>query len=448
MVSAATLAAFRYGYGPRPDGAKVRDAAGLLASLPDAGLPFTDDWDTRSAIFEMIRQARRDRDRGVDGSMQRSRSANRAFAQYLRRDQRRAVQAAMASPTGFDQRLLAFWIDHFTAAQTFPRLSLALPHMHATAIGPHITGRFKDMLRAVITHPAMVMYLDQGRSFGPNSPAGLERGRGLNENLARELLELHTLGVDAGYTQTDVRELAELLTGLAHGPDGYAFYRGRVEPGPETVMGRTYHSDRPGIEPIAQVLDDLAAHPETAHHLARKLVVHFLGAPAPRDLVADMADAYLAADTRLTALYDVMLHDTRAWHPRAVKARTPFEFVVASLRAAGTDPAQLSGLRPREVNRDFLQPLAQMGQPLWRPQGPDGWPEAPEAWITPVGLSARLRWSDGFAKRMLGGSDPRDFLDTAVGDAASPTLRFAVAGAEDRIEGHVIVLASPEFNRR
>jgi uncharacterized protein (DUF1800 family) len=304
------------------------------------------------------------------------------------------------------------------------------------------------MLRAVVQHPAMLVYLDQAGSFGPNSPAGRDRDRGMNENLAREILELHTLGVDAAYSQEDVRAFAELLTGLSHGPEGFVFRARRAEPGAETVLGRRYGDGSADLAPVLQALDDMAAHPATARHLARKLVVHFLGVPAPDDLVATMAAAYLDADTDLRALYDALLADPRAWAPPFAKARTPFEFLVAALRAGGVAPAEITALADGAVQRTILRPLAEMGQPLWRATGPDGWPEAPEAWITPAGLAARLRWSQGFAERVLTDTDPRAFLDTALGDAASPGLRFAVAGAEQRREGLVLVLASPEFNRR
>lgn len=452
MVSPETIAAFRFGYGPRQGGRVVGDAASLLASLPaPRSAPRTalaDDWEARYAIYQGIAAARKDRRRGAEGAQARNKAADRAYMAQVRRDEARAIQTAISAPIGFAERLLAFWSDHFTVAAQGYVVRLALPHMHATAIAPHINGRFKDMLRAVTQHPAMLNYLDQTRSYGPNSPAGQDRGRGLNENLAREVLELHTLGIGAPYTQEDVRQLAELMTGLAYGPKGFVFRRRWVEPGPETVLGRSYGGYAPIVAPVEAAMNDLAAHPATARHLASKLVVHFLGTPAPEDLVARMAEAYLGADTRLSALYEVMLADPRAWSSEFRKARTPFEFLVAAHRAAGTDPARFDRLTPKQVRTEIVEPLGRMGQPFWRPSGPDGWPEAPETWISPVGLSARLRWSDTFTKEALQLSDPRAFLDLAVGDKASAALRFAVAGAESRSEGHVLVLASPEFNRR
>lgn len=452
MASPATIAAFRYGYGPAagagPNGTTPTVLLRELRRQSRAAEAAPDDWPSRSALHTELRIARRERREGVDGAEPRNFAINTALRRMQRADQRAAITRALESRDGFDRRLVAFWADHFTVVRSNQVNTLQLPHLRENAIAPHVTGRFADMLRAVTLHPAMLVYLDQTASFGPLSPAGLDQGRGLNENLAREILELHTLGVDAAYSQKDVREFAELLTGLSHGPKGFVFRQRRAEPGSETVLGTHYGTGEADLAPILEALDDLAAHPATARHLARKLLVHFLGSPAPEDLVDDMAAAYLAKDTRLDAFYEVMLSDPRAWTPTFSKARTPFEFIVAALRAGGVTGAEIATLSGREVNTYFLRPLAEMGQPLWQANGPDGWPETPETWITPVGLAARLRWSQAFVERALSGTDPRDFLETAIGDAASGTLRFAVSGAEQRSEGLVLVLASPEFNRR
>lgn len=448
MIPPATLAAFRFGYGPAPDGAGPGDAAGLLASLAETGTAARDDWDDRHALLRERRAARKDRRAQVAGAEARNRKINTAYRELRLRDHKIRLSAAVGAPVGFDQRLRAFWDDHFTIQAQDATLKLLLPHFHTQAIAPHITGRFRDMLRAASTHPAMLLYLDQTRSYGPNSRAGQRRGLGLNENLAREILELHTLGVDANYAQADVREFAELLTGLHWDAEGFRFRPLRAEPGAETVLGQRYGGDDADLAPVLAALDDLAAHPETARHLARKLVVHFIGAPAPADLVGTMAEAYLGADTSLMALYEAMLRDKRAWAPAFAKVRQPFELIAAACRSAGFDAAQIMAQRPGVIARDLLNQQARMGQLPWRPDGPDGWAEDPETWITPVGLAARLRWAQDFSARHLGDHDPRAFLNAALGPRASAVLRSAVAGAESRRDGLTLVLASPEFNRR
>ncbi|MEM1077096.1 MAG: DUF1800 domain-containing protein [Pseudomonadota bacterium] len=447
MIPPDTLAAFRFGYGPSPHAPGPRSAAGLLASLrPRNAAP--DDWAARHALLTARQAARKDRREQKDGAEARNTAINRALRNQRLKDHQTRLAETVGAPSGFDQRLRAFWDDHFTIEAQASTLTLLLPHFHSQAIAPHIGGRFRDMLRAASTHPAMLLYLDQTRSFGPNSRAGQRRGRGLNENLAREILELHTLGVDAGYAQRDVREFAELLTGLHWDAEGFRFRPQRAEPGAEELLGQRYGGNGADLSPVLAALDDLAAHPSTARHLAGKLVVHFIGAPAPTDLVEEMAAAYLAADTSLMALYDVMLDDRRAWAPEFAKIRLPYELIAAACRGAGFNATQILDQRPGMIARDLLNPQARMGQIPWKPGGPDGWAEDPETWITPVGLAARLRWAQAFTRRHLGQHDPRAFLAATLGERASPVLRSAVAGAESREAGLALVLASPEFNRR
>ncbi|WP_424971688.1 DUF1800 domain-containing protein [Dinoroseobacter sp. S76] len=447
MIPPDTLAAFRFGYGPSPHAPGARDAVGLLASLSSPH-PAPDDWAARHTLLAERQAARKDRREKKDGAEARNMAVNRALRDQRLQDHQTRLAETVGAPIGFDQRLRAFWDDHFTIEAQASTLTLFVPHFHAQAIAPHIAGRFRDMLRAASTHPAMLLYLDQTRSFGPNSRAGQRMGRGLNENLAREILELHTLGVDAAYAQRDVREFAELLTGLHWDAEGFRFRPRRAEPGAEELLGQRYGGAEADLGPVLAALDDLAAHPDTARHLARKLVVHFIGAPAPADLVEDMAAAYLAADTSLMALYEVMLEDPRAWAPEFRKIRLPYEVIVAASRGAGFTAAQIRAQRPGVIARDLLNQQARMGQIPWKPGGPDGWAEDAETWITPVGLAARLRWAQAFTRRHLGQHDPRAFLAATLGERASPVLRSAVAGAESREAGLSLVLASPEFNRR
>ncbi len=206
----------------------------------------------------------------------------------------------------FRERLVRFWGDHFTtsSARVHPRAGPAA--MREEAIRPHIAGRFADLLIAAVLHPVMLMYLSQVGSVGPNSVVGLELGRGLNENLAREVLELHTLGVGGPYTQTDVRQFAELLTGLQYSlKHGFRFGPRNAEPGAEQVLGVSYGGSGPAVlDDIHQALEDIAVHPATAAHIARKLAVHFVSDDPDPDLVAQMAAAFRdtgSSDTKCTA---------------------------------------------------------------------------------------------------------------------------------------------------
>lgn len=362
----------------------------------------------------------------------------------------RGAKAIFARAVGADdpyrERLVAFWADHFTVAPK-TRMERPLPAILIDeAIRPHVGGRFSDMLKTVITHPAMLVYLNQEASFGPGSAKGKRQSKGLNENLARELLELHTLGVGAGYVQADVRELAELLTGLAVAPDrGFVFDKRRAEPGAEVVLGVTYRGD--GLEPVLRALDDLAVRPETARHIARKLAAHFVADEPDANLVAALEAVFVDTGGDLAGVSAALLA-----HPLAVrgaKARQPFDLMVAAFRALGVTPDTILALEMKRFKRLILDSLAAMGQPFQQAPGPDGWPEAEADWITPQGLAARIDWAMQAPERLVRPlPDPRAFLQAALGARAGERLAWAVGAAESARDGVGLVLAAPEFNRR
>jgi uncharacterized protein (DUF1800 family) len=359
------------------------------------------------------------------------------------------------TPHGMRERLEQFWADHFTVVgKNALNRFLVTPYVEE-AIRPNITGRFADLLRAATLHPVMMAYLDQDVSVGPNSRFAKKRpGLGLNENLAREILELHTLGVGAQYAQRDVREFAELMTGLAYSPEkGVRVLPKRAEPGPETILGTSYGSRIPNLAPIHSALDDIAARPETAAHIARKLAVHFVSDTPDPDLVSHIAAAFRESDGDLMACYTAMLEHPAAWHSIAEKVKQPFAFVTTGLRALDIPSEGLKSLRTHSVRDAFVQPLKMMGQPWQSAVGPDGWSEEASAWITPQGMAMRIQWAMTVPmalSRELGESlpDPETFGVTALGENWPSALRFAASSAQTKWEGVGIVLASPAFQRR
>lgn len=392
-----------------------------------------------ASVTDGYRQARKSRDEAL------IRAAHQSADALALRGAKAILARAVGASDPFRERLVAFWADHFTVTPR-NRIERPLPSILVDeAIRPHVAGHFADMLRAVTLHPAMLLYLNQDASYGPGSPRGKRQKKGLNENLARELLELHTLGVGANYAQTDVRQLAELLTGLAVGPEGFVFDARRAEPGTETVLGQSYAGK--GIGPINRVLDDLAVRPDTAAHLARKLAVHFVAdAPDPA-LVGDLTQVYRQTDGDLSAVALALIG-----HPLAgqgTKARQPFDFLVASLRALGVSADTVLATGPRPFRRLVLDPLQAMGQPFQRAPGPDGWPEAEADWITPQGLAARIDWAMQAPERLVRPlPDPRALVVAALGRRADDQLVWAVSAAESARDGVGLVLASPLFNRR
>lgn len=353
---------------------------------------------------------------------------------------------------GFRERLVAFWSDHFTAFEKGGPLRYSHAIYADEAIRPHVAGRFADLLRASATHPVMLRFLDQARSAGPNSRATAknEKLAGLNENLAREMLELHTLGVDGPYGQADVRQLAELLTGLTYRlKGGFEFRPAYAEPGAETVLSVEYGG--PGkarLEDIYAAFDDLARHPATARHIARKLAVHFVSDTPDEALVDTIAARYAETDGDLPEVYAAMLDHPAAWADQPGNIKQPMDFVGSSLRALDIVPRAMPIGRYGKTRKMFLTPLLLMGQEWGQPGGPDGWPEADAEWITPQRLSARLIWGMTVPfelRRVL--PDPRDFVETALGRRVPEEVRFAARAAETRAEGVGIVLASPAFQR-
>lgn len=354
--------------------------------------------------------------------------------------------------TGFRERLAAFWGDHFTAHGKQGLVRRATSPYVEEAIRPHLAGRFEDLLTAAVTHPIMLMYLDQMNSVGPQSKAGLNsKGkRGLNENLAREVLELHTLGVDGRYTQDDVRQLAELFTGMTFRPaKGFLFVPQMAEPGAETLLGHSYGDDPATVAPVLQALRDLAAHPDTARHIARKLAVHFVADEPDPGLVAAMERRYRETGGDLGEVYGVLLDHPAAWDPVLHNVKPPFDFVASACRALAIRPEGLRGMNNTKQTALMTAPIDLMGQPWQKPPGPDGWPEEDSAWVTPQGVSARLRWAMTVPPILrLNLPDPRAFVYDALGAAPPEKVQFAAHAAERRIDAIGLILASPAFQRR
>ncbi|MEX1662618.1 DUF1800 family protein [Thioclava sp. 15-R06ZXC-3] len=452
----STIAAIHFGYGLSPDQPAPRDAQALRSQLdePDSAAV---RWPLRGTEF--MRQQMRDmyaaqkaQREGDQTAQTRIRATRDILNTQVLNGLRAQLARASLSPQGFRERLHYFWCDHFTVTAKNTVTATAPDAFAKEAIRPHLTGTFAQMLRAAVTHPAMLMYLDQTRSIGPQSAFAQKRKKvGLNENLGREVLELHTLGVSATYTQTDVREFSKLLTGLGfNAQQGFAFHPNWAQPGAELVLGRHYGGETPAkLSDIYAALDDIALSPATAHHLAHKLAVHFVADQPDPDLVAHIASAYSAHNSDLRATYAAMLEHPAAWVPLGGKARQPWDFIAASLRAINPPAALIDSLDDKKTRSRFYAPLRAMGQPNHKPLGPNGWAEDATAWITPQALATRINWSMRMAalhERHL--PDPRQFVQTALGDAASPTLVQAAARAESKRKGIGLVLASANFNRR
>lgn len=354
------------------------------------------------------------------------------------------VDRAITSEVPFLERLVLFWSNHFCVSAAKGAVRGLAGGYEREVIRPHILGRFGDMLKASAQHPAMLIYLDNQISIGPTSKAGLNRRRGLNENLAREILELHTLGVDGGYSQADVVSFARVLTGWTVGqidqPEaqhGRFFYApNRHEPGAQTVMGKHYedHGQRTG----EMVLADLARHSSTARHLASKLARHFIADQPPKAVVEKLADTYAKTDGDLGAVTKALIESPELWAAPQTKVVPPFDFVISIVRGFG----------PRPKAGELARLAGALGQPTWMVGSPKGWPDDDDAWMGPAAVRERLRIAEFLARQMDKSIDPRALAEDILGEALSPETRQAIARAEGREQGFELLVMAPEFLRR
>jgi uncharacterized protein (DUF1800 family) len=356
------------------------------------------------------------------------------------------LQRATVADCGFVERLVVFWSNHFCISAGKGGLArMWAGSFEREAIRPHVLGRFADMLKAVEQHPAMLFFLDNQQSLGPDSRAGLNRNRGLNENLAREIMELHTLGVGGGYSQDDVTSLARIITGWTYAgrqgalgtPGTFVFNANAHQPGAQRVMGKIYEAN--GVAQGEAVLADIARNPSTAKFIATKFARHFVADDPPPALVARLQEVFRRSDGDLRALAAALLDSDEAWQAPRTKLRSPYEFLVAAGRLLARipdDPGQ------------YLGGLNLLGQPLWSPAGPNGFPDTNAAWAAPEGMKLRLDISTQMASRLAGNIDPRDLLELAAADAASPETRNTIERAESRQQALALLLMSPELQRR
>ncbi len=482
----ASSAVNRFGLGARAAATEPSGdpRAWLLAQIrrpPDgaewlAGLPDSLDYLRRET--DLMRELRKLRRRGATATGRGPTAAGHpeprnpfqqrfreAFGDDLRRESLARWQIAATTTTPFAERLVRFWSNHFAVSVDKGPVRLYAAPFEREAIRPHFAGRFADLLLAVETHPAMLRYLDQAQSVGPDSPLARRIDRrlalrarrndqparqlGLNENLAREIMELHTLGANAGYTQADVTEFARALTGwsvpfpgqLDRGRvDRPFFYRAAAhEPGTRVVRGRRYPDT--GFDQARAILLDLAASRATARHLAFQLARHFVADVPPPELVERLEQAYLESGGELAAVYAAMIDAPASWSPAARKFRSPQDFLVAALRGG----SMVLGSRAQP----FEWFAARLGQPTFMPRSPAGFSDLAADWIGPDALWKRVQAAEGLASRVpRAGLDPRVLATSLLGLRYDPSVQAALERAEAPQQALALLFASPAFQWR
>jgi uncharacterized protein (DUF1800 family) len=469
----AALALHRFGFGPRAGSiaAIAADPRGaLLAELErsDAGLIANADLPSSAAanraVFEFNAERaandKREKQRraaasqvamlntGGEAAMEAKPDASPVPVQpeavplprqLFRNEARARFDAAINAEIGLVERLVWFWSNHFCVNAD---ATVMAGGYEREAIRPHVLGHFKDMLLAAEGHPAMLLYLNNEQSVGPDSVAGINRDRGLNENLAREILELHTLGVRTVYGQADVTNFAKILTGWTilptlsnpdHGGE-FVFLRRAHEPGPQTVIGSAYADA--GVEQGRAVLADLARHPATARHVATKLARHFIADDPPATLVDRLTQRFLDTDGELKEVTAALIAAPESWAAEQAKIKRPGEWIVAALRATE---------EPGDTVR-IIRAQALLGEPLWRPPAPKGFSDDNAAWLD--GLGQRLEIANSFSRREGLAHEPEAVLEAALGPLASAETRRTLARADTRPQALTLLLMAPEFQRR
>jgi uncharacterized protein (DUF1800 family) len=367
-----------------------------------------------------------------------------------------------------EEVLTDFWFNHFNVDARKIEDRPVLMEYERDVIRPHVLGKFRDLLGATAKSPAMLFYLDnwlsaappavpQRRPGGPSrqlAPKPAPAGRGLNENYGRELMELHTLGVDGGYTQRDVVDVARSFTGWTlgdpHAGTGFVFNDKMHDHGAKRVLGHTIKAGR-GVQDGEQVLDLLARHPATAHFVATKLVRHFVGDDPPRALVEHAAKVFSRTDGDLREVMRAILTSREFYAETTFRAKvkTPFEYVASALRATNASITNA---------RSFVNTIAAMGEPLYQCQPPTGYSDRASAWMNTGTLVSRLNFALGLSANGLNAArvevagtedEVNRFAALVLAGQISPTTLDAVAPGKASFAVRTgLLLGSPEFQRR
>ena len=454
----AAIAAHRFGLGEADLSTIGGDAQGwLLAQIGPA------DAQRGSALPSAAEGLRRHdayqrRVRAAAGAASDARPAEAQFAEHFRElvqaDLAARLLTATTTQRPFAERIALFWANHFTVSMAKGAARGLVGAFEREAIRPHIAGSFERLLVASTQHAAMLRYLDNAQSAGPHSRLVTRLARrqadggdapritGLNENLAREVLELHTLGVDGGYTQADVTAFAAVLTGwraprLPRGDEASFFDVAWHEPGSKVVLGKRYDE---GPQALLDVLDDLAHKPATARFIATKLARHFVADEPPASLVDRLARRFIDSGGDLPTLYTDLARSPEAWQPQPAKLKTPEEFVVSSARLLGAGEAIAA--------RGGAAGVALMGQRVQAAPSPAGWPDRADEWLGPDAVWKRLEWATRLSDRLGHAVDARELAGRALGPWLSDASRTQIERAADGPQALALLLMAPEFQRR
>jgi uncharacterized protein (DUF1800 family) len=355
------------------------------------------------------------------------------------------------SPRQLEEVMTDFWFNHFNISiNKGPFGRFLVGSFEQQAIRPNALGNFRDLLEATARHPAMLFYLDNWENTDPNSPGAKGRFKGINENYARELMELHTLGVDGGYTQQDVVALAHILTGLGFANPrqlaagrvkvdefGCYFDANRHDFSDKQFLGHTIKGT--GATEVEQALDILASQPATAHHLSYQLAQYFVSDTPPEALVNRLSQTYMRTGGSIKAVMNDLLHSPEFWDSKAIAAKykSPYHYAISVVRASG------ASLNNYQRVAQFSRLL---GEPVYGCLTPDGYKNTQEAWLNPDGLLKRITFAGNVAKGAFGPlpNNEVERIQEAIGPRLSQNTITALANTQDTQRAGLL-LGSPEF---
>jgi len=456
----------RLAFGPAPGDVETANRLGverwIAQQLNPHGLPESPELEEQIGALETLRMTPVELflqygppmggRRGPNQKPNRDPEAQKQARQQARIVVEQAIRArlmrAVRSPRQLQEVMTAFWFNHFNVFAGKGLCYLWVGAYEEEAIRPHVMGRFRDLLGATAKHPAMLFYLDNWQNTAPDSPGARGKLEGINENYARELMELHTLGVNGGYSQADVIALAHILTGwgivrrrppLGGGgfrrrfgeqpgavrtPDGFFFDPSRHDFSDKSLLGESIRGG--GINEGERALDLLARHPATARHLSTQLAQYFVADNPPAPLIDRIARSYLANDGDLRVVLETLFASPEFWDSRsyAAKFKTPYEFAISAVRATGT---------PVRNVRPLMNTMAGLGMPLFGCQTPDGYKNTQEAWLNPDAMMLRLAFATALGAGRLPLNRPfSDFADEPAGEGAGGGMRRVAM--VDRVE--------------
>jgi uncharacterized protein (DUF1800 family) len=433
---------FRFGFGATTN-FDARQELEIQHSKDNAAQALSDRFAQFVEVSQKVKDSKRD-----PMIVEEERALSAVFQQ---RDVHEAIVQAVNSKHMFTERLSLFWSNHFCLGLGNATVSrLAGPYV--AVLRQNMFGRFRDLLAAAVLSPPMMSYLNLQQAIGPNSPAGTKSKKGLNENLGREILELHSLGVEGGYTQQDVGALSRLLTGWRFDPvtGEVGFVLRRAEPGSKTLLGQVIGGQTASAQDLNVAFDVLSKHPATAKFIAKKLVLHFFG-PGFSDVSAEIAQVFTQTDGDLKQVYASLLEASNKLEKNSSQFRNDAVFLIAALRALPLRENILK-FELRDNGRPKSNPatagaFVQLRQKFWLAPSPAGWPDMPDYWSSPSVMTARLRHIPRLV-RFANAIEPVAWAEQVLGPYLRPATRKVLELAPNRLQGMGLVLASPEFNRR